>query len=486
MKWNFLHFAAVLIVTGAVTTGCMDEKTQYDYVKLSDVLCSFKANDNLPQTIKVNASEPWRVESKTGWLHIDQTDDTLVITVDDNTTELPRETRIMVASGEATAEIGVKQVAELTSEFTYRLLNSFDMGAVISKKGRYVGGNIKELLPDDSWVNFPVIIDLQSGEWHRFGPFANSLFNIEIPMAISDDGTIFFFDSNTTGCVAVNLDGECFLPKNAEGFKLPPTVQSVSADGRIWIGYGLDNVLAFGGLYHPLKWTDGGVPEVLPVPEKNFRNEPYVAGVMARGMSSDGSVIYGSTWDNLDQGMMYWKDGKVNWVGKDVRKVETIQIEDGLGNTVDYNLVSGMTVTAELTNVSPNGKYIAGTYREEFLDKDIIKSAKYPAFYNTETEKTTIFTDFGEGYGAHVTDEGYGIVLIGTFLPSSGNVVNIEAQSNLGTVKEWVLENYGIIIPMGYINYMTPDGKTFLGSLVEHSALGPRVVNWYVAPTVDK
>ncbi len=116
-------------------------------------------------------------------------------------------------------------------------------------------------------------------------------------------------------------------------------------------------------MYRPLKWTDGGTPEVLPVPELNFRNEPYVSGVMARGCSADGSVIYGSTWDNLDYGMLYWKDGKVDWVGSDVREVRTVQIENGIGEMIDYNIVNGMICTAELTNISPNGRWIAGTYR---------------------------------------------------------------------------------------------------------------------------
>ena len=61
--------------------------------------------------------------------------------------------------------------------------------------------------------------------------------------------------------------------------------------------------------------------------------------------------------------MLYWKDGKVDWVGSDVREVRTVQIENGIGAMIDYNIVNGMICTAELTNISPNGRWIAGTYR---------------------------------------------------------------------------------------------------------------------------
>ena len=145
---------------------------------------------------------------------------------------------------------------------------------------------------------------------------------------------------------------------------------------------------------------------------------------MARGCSADGSVIYGSTWDNLDYGMLYWKDGKVDWVGSDVREVRTVQIENGIGEMIDYNIVNGMICTAELTNISPNGRWIAGTYRtEDYPSPRNYVQARYPAFFNTETGTTTIVKDFGEGSAAHVTDDGLGIILVGTFLPSSGHRV---------------------------------------------------------------
>ena len=155
-------------------------------------------------------------------------------------------------------------------------------------------------------------------------------------------------------------------------------------------------------------------------------------------------------------------------------------------DTIDYRLVNGMIATAEYTKISPNGRWIAGAYRTEKLAGNDIARTQYPAFFNTETGKTTIVTDFGEGYASHATDDGLGIILLGTFLPSSGIVYDIEHQVSLGSVEEWVSDNYGIVIPTGYITYITPDRSRLMGNVLESTAVGTRVVSWYVAPPLEK
>ncbi len=50
---------------------------------------------------------------------------------------------------------------------------------------------------------------------------------------------------------------------------------------------------------------------------------------MARGISADGSIIYGTSWENSDFGMLYWVNNgaknteKPKWVGEDVRELAT-------------------------------------------------------------------------------------------------------------------------------------------------------------------
>ena len=80
-------------------------------------------------------------------------------------------------------------------------------------------------------------------------------------------------------------------------------------------------------------------------------------GIIARGISADGSIAYGTIWDNLDFGMVYWdKEGNVHYVGEDVRTVTTVQRSDGYGGTYDYNIVNGMISWAGTYQASPSGK----------------------------------------------------------------------------------------------------------------------------------
>lgn len=479
MKKLSFFAAAVILLAGCT------QAPKNEYVKLSDAACTFRAADNLPQTVRVNASGSWTAESGASWLTVEQQADALVLTVADNDTDYDRSTEILIASGRAEASISVSQLAADSNIARLRVLKTFSGGTVMSKSGRYVGGIISELQPDESYCYYPVIIDLQTDEWTKTGPFPSALYMLLRPYAISDQGLFFCFNAQDGSSPGIDLQGNVIMPKQVEGFKLNPHVQGISEDGRIWVGYNQTGDYDNNNLFHPVKWVDG-VPELLPMPETSLRGVPFINGCMARGCSADGSVIYGSSWDNLDFGMLYWKDGKVDWVGSDVRETQTVQIDNGIGETIDYRLVNGMIATAEYTKISPNGRWIAGAYRTEKLAGNDIARTQYPAFFNTETGKTTIVTDFGEGYASHATDDGLGIILLGTFLPSSGIVYDIEHQVSLGSVEEWVSDNYGIVIPTGYITYITPDRSRLMGNVLESTAVGTRVVSWYVAPPLEK
>ena len=130
-------------------------------------------------------------------------------------------------------------------------------------------------------------------------------------------------------------------------------MQSSSVDGSVMVGY--TEGTPYGCMYGPVKVVDGEV-KPLPLPEEgNFRNEEWWAGILARGMSADGSVVYGTSWENYDYGMAYWdKDGNVDWVGSDLRTVTTVQRPNPLDGTLyDYNIVNGMICWANQTQISP-------------------------------------------------------------------------------------------------------------------------------------
>lgn len=124
--------------------------------------------------------------------------------------------------------------------------------------------------------------------------------------------------------------------------------------------------------------------------------------------------------------MIYWDaDRNVHFVGEDVRKVTTIQRPDGYGGTYDYNIVDGMISWAGQYQISPNGRWIAGTFRTETAvdDGNSIEQAFSPAFYDVENNKTYIMSEYGDGSGMVVTDDGIGFIgtpsLVHVELPGS-------------------------------------------------------------------
>ena len=210
---------------------------------------------------------------------------------------------------------------------------------------------------------------------------------------------------------------------------------------------------------------------------------------MARGISANGKVIYGTSWEGSDFGMLYWKDGKVDWVGKDIRETTTvIRTSPKDGTEYEYTCVNGIICQAWNTQISPSGRWIAGRYRKEFdpATGQEIETEEYAAFYNTETEKTVIVKDYGASGGKFATDDGIAFIGIGTFGVSTGRVYDLNTGIDLGSTQEWVYNNYGIIIPYGYINYITADGSVMLGTSAQESAMGISFIKWYIAPPLEK
>ena len=192
--------------------------------------------------------------------------------------------------------------------------------------------------------------------------------------------------------------------------------------------------------------------------------------------------------------MLYWKNNGANiekpqWVGKDVREVGTVKRTREDGTEYDYTCVNGIICQAWNTQVSPSGKWIAGRYRKEFdpETKQEIETEEYAAFYNTETEKTVIVEDYGASGGKFVTDDGIAFIGIGTMALSSGMVYDLNTGTDLGSTQDWVYDNYSIIIPAGYINRISADGRYMLGTLAQSSAGGgTNFIKWCIAPPLEE
>lgn len=476
------------LLAGMLLVSCTtDGGDEVQYVKIGQNLCSFRAEGNQPLEIDVKASPAeWTVEAGATWVKAEHTDNrTLTVTVEDNDTGSERSAVLTVTAGQAVQEIGIRQLAPDGAFARFRKLDSFAKGAAMSPSGRYAGGYVISIAPDDSYQYSPTIVDLETEETYQFGPFAESIHYLTQTMAVTDQGVVFINDGQHGGQIAIDITGDIFVPESPAGYEHLPSVQGTSADGKYWVGYAKKTT---GGLYYPLLWVDGTAQE-LSLPEKNYREGELWAGVMARSISANGEVIYGTSWENSDYGMLYWKKegagfGQPQWVGKDVRKITPTVLQYPDGTEYDYNLVDGCICTAELTKISTSGRWIATTYRTEVpsANNQYTECTYRAAFYNTETETTVIVEDYGETSGAHVTDDGIAFIGIGRLGISSGKVYDLNTRTDLGSTQDWVYDTYGIVIPGGYINHISADGRYVLGTSAQSSAGGTSFINWYIAP----
>ena len=486
--------AAAMFLLSSLS-GCVKTEETFHYVKLSQVACSFDGDGNTPLAITVETS-PAPYEITPGDTRVKaekrEEDNTLILTVADNDTGAERSTVIIVTAGSASREITVQQLTRDNRIARYRKLDTFSsMGGAMSPSGKYVGGFSEQVDENDMWYFTPIIIDTETGEKHEFGPYPQSLYALSQANAITDQGLLFISDGYNGGQLAIDTSGEIFIPEAPAGYRFRPEIQATSADGKYWVGFAQNASGRNGGLTHPLLWIDG-VPHELPMLDLNYRDEVIWVGVMARGISADGSIIYGTSWENSDFGMLYWKNNGANiekpqWVGKDVRETATVRMSNN-GIEYDYTCVNGIICQAWNTQVSPSGKWIAGRYRKEFdpETKQEIETEEYAAFYNTETEKTIIVEDYGASGGKFVTDDGIAFITLGTFGVSVGKVYDLNTGTDLGSTQDWIYDNYGIVIPAGYVNYISADGKYVFGTALHESALGKSFLSWYVAPPLEK
>src|SRR5699024_1199678 len=176
----------------------------------------------------------------------------------------------------------------------YRMdINYF--GGVLSPNGRYFGAFFNDYDDNGKTINYPVIIDVQTDERVVLGPYPASMFALSDPMAITDQGTLFIDDTTEGGVVGFTLDGDYFRSEAAPGFGGRTIIEGTSLVGDIMVGWGTGS--PEGHMYGPVK-IENGEYTPLPLPELNYRGEEHDQGIMARGVSANGEIIYGSTWDD--------------------------------------------------------------------------------------------------------------------------------------------------------------------------------------------
>lgn len=461
MKQHVRLLTGILSLAMLTLAGCTNPKTD-DYINLSRLSGTLAAQGGTPLTVQIEASQSWSAQPDASWLTADKTDETtLTISAADNTEPNEREAIVTVTAGNAIAYITINQLG-YEANIHYRELTRFQYDAAISPSGTYAGGFIYSVDEMSNGFFQPVIIETATDNWHYLETYPQSLYDLTTTSAITDDGKLFINNNNGGGNVIFSVSEEPIVPDaSAAGFTTLPTITATAADATTWVGYSQGD----DGMYYPLVWRNG-VAEKLPWPEKNFRDEAFLNGIIARGISADGSVIYGSTWDNYDFGMVYWKNGEVKYVGEDVHEVTPITVETVVG-PVETHMANGMTATAELYKVSPNGEWIAGTYRTEAATGDggaPVTSGYTAAFYNTVEEKTYLIEGFATAIG--VTNDGIGFVSKTNIALTSCNVYDIKNGIDMGNINDWVLQNYGYILPQEtYAQFASADGHVLFGRI---------------------
>lgn len=485
MKNILSKLIMVLCGTALVMSGCSKEPSEKQYVYLSDAACTFQSAGNEPFTITVETSPAeWTVTPGASWVTAEKSGNDLVLTVADNADGMERTTTISVTAGQAEQTITVIQLSDDDLPMRFRKLADLH-SSVISPNGKWVGGYYSVGDESAGALFYIVFINLETDERIELGPYPESLVFLTSVVCMTDTGILYGIEANG-GIKVFDVNEKDYYVLEVPGMNTAAIgISNISADGSFWVGW--DQV---DGYYRPFV-VENGTATMLPLPEENFRG-PYEDGeinLMARGFSEDHSIIYGTTWDNKDFGMIYWDaDRNVHFVGEDVRKVTTIQRPDGYGGTYDYNIVDGMISWAGQYQISPNGRWIAGTFRTETAvdDGNSIEQAFSPAFYDVENNKTYIMSEYGDGSGMVVTDDGIGFIGTPSLYMSSCQVVKIETGESLGTLQQYILDLYGIYMPSGYLVYLTPDKEIWWGATFETEGIVASAPNWYLAPSLAK
>ena len=485
MKTDF-RLSLFALLPAVVLSGCKTPgEVETHYVKLDYAEYSFRAAGNQPLVVEVRTSPAeWSAESDASWCRYTEDEFGLTITVDDNVAEAERRAVITVTAGTASQEIEVWQLgAETGVPSRYRYMIDY-FGGVISPNGKWFGAFYNDYDENDNTINYPVIINIETDKRIVLGPYPASMFGLADAMAITDQGTLYIDDSVNGGVVGFTPDGDYFLSQAAPGFTGATVIEGSALDGRIMVGWGTGSPEGY--TYGPVKIVDGEY-QPLPLPELNYRGDAHDQGVMARGISANGEIIYGSTWDNEDAGMIWWDaEGTARYVGEDVRNEREVTMVDWSGSEYTYTLVDGVQTWSGAGQASPDGKWLAGTFTVESLNetRDRINSTYYPAYFNTETGQTTVLEDY-EGYGGcGVIDEGLAFMAAVGGMGGSGPVVNLENGATVAyaSLEEYVQERFGINVPSGgQFKYMAADGSVLLASTVIAAPWGADIATWYVA-----
>ena len=474
MKRTFYSMLTLLACAIGLLAGCTKNESP-DWVDVDKVTVTLDAAGETAVIIAVESSTSWTATPSASWVQVAVEATTLSVTAEPNEAVADRTADLVIQAGSANITIKVVQVRCETQTAYYRSMTDMQ-GATISPSGKFVGAYTARV-DKGGQIEWEVyLIDLATNEKKLLATLPYSLYQFDGVRAVTDEGIVLMDHDMIQTVLMKEGEADYMLPgfEDVEDIRIAATS---AGDGSVWVGYATGPT----GMV-PVKYVHG-VPERMEMPKTNFRGQE-VGNVVVRGCSADGSMAYGSTWDNLDFGMLYWdKDGHVHWAGEDIYQVEPTEMIGPMGEPYTDYLVTGLQVQAEAFNMSPNGRYIGGLYYKEEVnaDRTDVVITQIAAVYDTEEHKTIILSDYS-GYGGvtAVTDDG--LALISQSMQSyycQTDVVNLATGENLGDGIDYVMDKFGLVLPASHgLTYLPIGGQAAFG---EEAAPGNNLMwYWYV------
>ena len=441
---NFNFRKGVIAVLALAAIGCTKKEEGGSGINLDRALVTMDYSGGTPVTITVEAASNWTAAPSVSWITLsDQTANSIVVSVEPND-GVERDGEVVFTAGDAKTTLKVKQLENPELPAHFRKFDEYQ-SAVASPTGKYItamGGSTD----DAGLMVFNVyLIETATDARTHVGTYT---YELSAPFCVTDDGSMMFYAQAWVNTALIEPDGSDLILSYPDLNIGTPRISCVSTDNRIWGGY-------FGGTTKdgniPYIFVDGEPTTRLEVPETNFRGAPRVAGnsgFQLRGGSADGTMFYGTSWDNLDYGMCYWdKEGKFHWVGGDMYKTSQHETVDQYGNPKTVYCVDwGVQCEDEQYKMSPNGKYIGCMIYQETFDEAqgaAVGSRTGAAVFDTETGEVIMMPSGMNVFS--VTDSGLAVVVDGAPATSS-TIYDLKAGVSLGDGVDWVRENFGIDI----------------------------------------
>lgn len=412
------------------------------------------ASDSCEIDIQTNTN--WSISnSNTDWLTAEKIDNNILkLKVNRNTTTNYRETVLILSDGNLVkTEITILQnSASFHGEF--HDITQMDPYHTITSPGLKKIASI--ILDMESYKKVPIILDIATNKT----TILNNISGIFRVSAISDDGKTIACELNGKTST-LYIDGK---QQDIKGLNGDPKIQicGMSSDGKIIVG----NSISQDNYSTPVYLENNELKE-LPMPDDDPFQSGLPSGIIVKGCSPDGRIIYGI--EPTSFGLIYWKNGELFYPGYDNATIKTVLVSI-FGTLKQVEKACTICLTdeyAELKFSSANGRYIAAKlidYIQEKPNEPAIKYS-YPARIDTETGEINIIkTEMTDAAALTVNNEGLLFCTEEVNPQKTGYVFNPD-NSSYQFLQDWFSSQYGLqISKQRIVTHVSDDNMTFFGS----------------------